>query len=69
MTIRTTANQLTRRLHRGRPDAGFGTVEWVLISFFVAGMAIVIGVLLFNAVSDKGEEVEDCIAGAVGCES
>ncbi|MCI0688648.1 MAG: hypothetical protein L0Y54_15640 [Sporichthyaceae bacterium] len=50
-------------------DRGFGTVEWVLIGFFVAGMAIAVGVLLFNAVESKGEDVRDCIAGSVGCEA
>lgn len=56
------------RARRG-DDRGFGTVEWVLIGFFVAGMAIALGVLLYNAVQTKGEDVRDCIAGSVGCEA
>jgi hypothetical protein len=56
-----------RRARAVGAERGFGTVEWVLIAFFVAGMAIALGVVLYNAVADKGAEVSNCIQGSSGC--
>lgn len=57
----------TRRL-KGARDAGASALEFAIIAAIVVVAASVIGAVIYNVVSTKSSELEECAKVAVGTE-
>ncbi|WP_093836999.1 hypothetical protein [Streptomyces aidingensis] len=62
---------LRERVHRARAlgaDRGASALEWVVIAAIVVGIVAVVGGVITTALTDRADEVSDCIGSADGSE-
>ena len=52
--------ELRRRFARARAseDLGASTIEWVIITAILVGLAAVVGFLIYNLVQGRAEQIE-----------
>lgn len=63
------ATDLRRRfaaVRSGERERGASAVEWVVISMVLVGLCVAVGLIIYNAVKGKANDVSTCIAGANG---
>lgn len=54
---------------RAAEDRGASAIEWVVIAAVVVAIISVVGGILYNALQDRANDVEDCISGINGSQN
>jgi hypothetical protein len=64
--LRATLSARMAAARSGDRERGASVVEWVVITTIVVVIAVTVGVLITNALTNKGNQIVDCINSAGG---